>query len=342
MRKPAKSLLLAILLTFVCDAWAQQTAPGNPGQAQTQGQQQRPSEPSTTMKVDVNLVNVFVTVTDRNGAPIGGLTKDNFILKEDDREQQIKVFDKESALPLSIALEIDTSLSTRHDLPLEQASAKRFAHEILRPIDGLSVYAFSEVVNQITPGYTADLKRIDESIDHMRLGAATALYDAIFLASRALDHRKGRKVIVLITDGGDTISKVDYKEAVRASIEAEAIVYSIIVVPIESSAGRETGGEHALIQLSEDTGGKYYYATSISQLDEAFHKISDELRTQYLLAYYPLQQTSFSEFRRIEVKVVGVPRAADYRVRHRTRILQREVRILAPNRRREVRERKLL
>lgn len=269
------------------------------------------------MKVDVNLVNVFVTVTDRNGAPIGGLTKDNFILKEDDREQQIKVFDKESALPLSIALEIDTSLSTRHDLPLEQASAKRFAHEILRPIDGLSVYAFSEVVNQITPGYTADLKRIDESIDHMRLGAATALYDAIFLASRALDHRKGRKVIVLITDGGDTISKVDYKEAVRASIEAEAIVYSIIVVPIESSAGRETGGEHALIQLSEDTGGKYYYATSISQLDEAFHKISDELRTQYLLAYYPLQQTSFSEFRRIEVKVVGVPQAADYRVRHR-------------------------
>jgi len=270
------------------------------------------------MKVDVNLVNVFVTVTDRNGAPIGGLTKENFILKEDDHEQQIKVFDKESALPLSIALEIDTSLSTRHDLPLEQASAKRFAHEIIRPIDGLSVYAFSEVVNQITPGYTADLKRIDESIDHMRLGAATALYDAIFLASRALDHRKGRKVIVLITDGGDTISKVDYKEAVRASVEAEAIVYSIIVVPIESSAGRETGGEHALIQLSEDTGGKYYYATSVSQLDEAFHKISDELRTQYLLAYYPSQRTSFSEFRRIEVKVVGVPGAPDYRVRHRT------------------------
>ncbi|MGC2448630.1 MAG: VWA domain-containing protein [Candidatus Sulfotelmatobacter sp.] len=316
MRKPAKSLHLAILVTLVCGAWAQQAAPGNPGQAQTQGQRQ--SEPSTTLKVNVNLVNVFVTVTDRNGAPIGGLTKGNFILREDDREQEIKVFDKESALPLSIALEIDTSLSTRHDLPLEQSSAKRFAHEILRPIDGLSVYAFSEVVNQVTPGYTADLKRIDESIDHMQLGAATALYDAIFLASRALDHRKGRKVIVLITDGGDTISKVDYKEAVRASIEAEAIVYSIIVVPIESSAGRETGGEHALIQLSEDTGGKYYYATSISQLDEAFRKISDELRTQYLLAYYPSQRTSFSEFRRIEVKVVGVPGAADYRVRHRT------------------------
>src|SRR5499427_10404987 len=317
MIKPAKSLLLATFLTLACHLSAQQTSPSGSSASQTQKQNQHPSEPSTTLKVDVNLVNVFVTVTDQHGAPIAGLTKENFILKEDDHEQQIRVFDKESALPLSIALAIDTSLSTRHDLPLEQASAKRFAHEIIRPIDALSVYAFSEVVKEATPGYTSDLKRIDESIDHIRVGAATALYDAIYLASRALDSRKGRKVIVLITDGGDTVSRVDYKEAVRAAEEAEALVYSIIVVPIESSAGRETGGEHALIQLSEDTGGKYYYATSIAELDDAFRKISDELRTQYLLAYYPSQRTSFSEFRRIEVKVSGVPDSAGYRVRHR-------------------------
>jgi Ca-activated chloride channel family protein len=124
-------------------------------------------------------------------------------------------------------------------------------------------------------------------------------------------------VIVLITDGGDTFSKVDYTQAVRAAVEAEALVYSVIIVPIENSAGRETGGEHALIQLSEDTGGKYYYATSAAQLDEAFHKISDELRTQYLLAYYPSQHTSFSEFRRIGVQVVGAPDATAYKVRHR-------------------------
>ncbi len=314
MRKPATSLLLALLVS-ACSLWAQQAS--DPQKPQSPPPSERQTEPAATLKVDVNLVNVFVTVTDQHGSPVGGLLKENFLLKEDDREQTIKVFDKESALPLSIALAIDTSLSTRHDLPLEQASAKRFAHEILRPVDGLSVYAFSEIVHEATPGYTADLKRIDESIDHIRVGAATALYDAIFLAYRALDRRKGRKVIVLITDGGDTVSKVDYKEAVRAAEEAEALVYSIIVVPIESSAGRETGGEHALIQLSEDTGGKYYYATSITQLDEAFHKISDELRTQYLLAYYPTQHTSFSEFRRIEVRIVGAPDAAGYRVRHR-------------------------
>jgi Ca-activated chloride channel family protein len=315
MRKPATSRLLAVLLISVCGLWAQQSAPSPNAAPQSPGQRQ--SEPETTLKVDVNLVNVFVTVTDEHGAPVGGLTKENFVLKEDDRDQLIKVFDRESALPLSIALGIDTSLSTRHDLPLEQASAKRFAHEIVRPVDGLSVYSFSEVVHESAAGYTSDLKRIDESIDHIRVGAATALYDAIYLASRELDHRKGRKVLVLITDGGDTISTANYKEAVRAAEEAEAIVYSIIVVPVENSAGRETGGEHALIQLSEDTGGKYYYATSTTQLDEAFRKISDELRTQYLLAYYPSQRTSFSDFRRIEVKVTGVPESAGYRVRHR-------------------------
>jgi Ca-activated chloride channel homolog len=271
--------------------------------------------PATTLKVDVKLVNVYVTVTDEHGAPVAGLKKDNFTVLEDGRPQTISVFDKESAVPLSIALAIDTSLSTRHDLPLELASAKRFAKDIMRPVDALSVFGFSEAVSQSTP-YTPDLKRIDEGIDHIRLGAATALYDAVYLASRSLDRRQGRKVLVLITDGGDTISKVDYPQADRAAEEAEALVYSIIVVPIENSAGRETGGEHALIQLSEDTGGKYYYATSVSQLDDAFHQISDELRTQYLLAYYPSQRVSMSQFRRIQVQV-NTPGGTSYQVRHR-------------------------
>ena len=307
-----KSAIVALVLLVLVAARAQQ----KPSELQPPGNSQQQSEPETTLKVDVKLVNVFVTVTDAHGAPVAGLKKENFSLREDGHEQKIAVFDKESALPLSIALAVDTSLSTRRDLPLEQSSAKRFAHLIMRPVDALAVYGFNEVVNLSMP-FTADLKRIDEGIDHVRLGAATALYDAIYLASRALDRRQGRKVIVLITDGGDTISKVDYKEAARAAEEAEALVYSIIVVPIEASAGRETGGEHALIQLSEDTGGKYYYAKSASQLDDAFRKISDELRTQYLLAYYPSQHTSYSEFRRIQVAVSGPSDAADYRVRHR-------------------------
>ena len=133
------------MLISACALWAQQGPDSQKPQKPSSSERQ--SESTTTLKVNVNLVNVFVTVTDPHGAPVGGLTRENFVLKEDDSEQTIKIFAKESALPLSIALAVDTSLSTRHDLPLEQASAKRFAHEILRPVDALSVYALSETVH---------------------------------------------------------------------------------------------------------------------------------------------------------------------------------------------------
>ncbi len=272
---------------------------------------------TTTIKVDVKLVNVFVTVADDRGAPIGGLTKENFALLEDGKPQTVSVFDKESALPLSIVLDIDTSLSTRKDLPLELSSARRFVHTILRPVDALTLYAVSDYVDQMVP-FTPDLNQIDHAIDRVRLGSATALYDAIYVSAQALDRRQGRKVVVLITDGGDTVSKVDYHGALRAAQEAEAIVYSIIIVPIAASAGRDIGGEHALIQLSADTGGRYFYATSVSQIDDAFRQISDELRTQYLLAYYPSDRLADSDFRRIQVTVSGVPDASSFQVRHRT------------------------
>jgi Ca-activated chloride channel family protein len=106
-------------------------------------------EPSTTLKIDVRLVNVFVTVTDQHGAPVGSLNKENFHLIEDGKEQKISVFDRESALPLSIIMAVDTSLSTKKDLPLELASARHFAHTILRLDRRASVYTFSEIVDEV-------------------------------------------------------------------------------------------------------------------------------------------------------------------------------------------------
>src|SRR6202158_1374706 len=273
-------------------------------------------EPETTLKVDVKLVNVFVTVTDARGAPVTNLQKENFLLKEDGKEQKVAIFSRESALPLSIVLAVDTSLSTRKDLPLELISARKFAHTILRPQDGLALYKFSEEVSELVP-FTSDLKKIDAGIDRVRNGAATALYDAVFLGSQALSRRQGRKVMVAITHGGGTVSPVNDREALRAAQEAEAIVYSIIIVPIEADAGRDTGGEHALIQISRDTGGKYFYATSLPQLDSAFQKISDELRTQYLLAYYPSERYSDSEFRQLRVDLKNAPAGGPYQSRYR-------------------------
>jgi Ca-activated chloride channel family protein len=319
-----KIILALLLAVAVCCAQSPNDVPKPPwvSGAKSSGSQPSAAKPAdtatdTTFKVDVKLVNVFVTVTDERGAPVAGLTKDNFQLLEDDSPQKVSVFDKESELPLSIVLDIDTSLSTRRLLPLELNSARRFAQAILRPVDGLSLYGFNEVVDQVVP-FTSDIKTIDRGIDHLPLGAATALYDAIYLGADALNAREGRKVMVVITDGGDTVSKMDYQEAVRAAQISEAIVYSIIVVPIEASAGRDTGGEHALIQLSEDTGGKYFYATTLPELDQAFKTISDELRTQYLLAYYPTRRVADSDFRRIEVRLAGITGGADYKTRHRT------------------------
>jgi Ca-activated chloride channel family protein len=316
------------------DAAAQSTVPRPPQsqKQQTQGVPHPPEapkqqttdssdQPNTTFKVNVKLVNVFATVTNGGGAPVSALKEEDFQVFEDGKLQKIAVFHRESELPLSIVVAVDTSLSTRGDQKLELESARRFAHAILRPIDGLSLFQFSEIVDQVTP-FTSDVRVIDRAINHIRPGAATALYDALYLGSAALQQRRGRKVMVVITDGGDTVSQTNYRDAVRAAQEAEVILYSIIIVPIESSAGRDIGGEHALIQLSRDTGGKYFYASGLEQLDAAFRQISDELRTQYLIAYYPSTRLSDSDFRRIDIKIdpatKDYPDPAELQVRHRT------------------------
>jgi Ca-activated chloride channel homolog len=310
-------LCVCLFCTWGLHALAQDPQKGDriPPGSQSAGSQSQKDE--STYRVNVRLVNVFTTVTDSRGAPVADLSKDDFQLFEDGIPQTIKVFEKESSIPLSIALAIDTSPSTMRDFKLETTSARRFVHSILRNEDRLSVFEVTENIDQITR-FTSDLKTIERGIDSLKTGPGTSIYDAIFLCSEALLDREGRKVLVLITDGGDTTSKADYNSALRRAQQAEAIVYSIIVVPVEADAGRNLGGEHALIQISKDTGGKYYYAEGQQQLDDAFRKISDELRTQYLLAFYPSRKISDSPFRRIKVELNKKdPEGNPYQVRHR-------------------------
>lgn len=307
-------LYLAVYLSLVLGAsvFAQDRQKGDQIPPGSQSQKEEP-----TFRVNVRLVNVFTTVTDAHGAPVANLTRDDFRVLEDGIPQDIRIFEKESAMPLSIALAIDTSASTRRDIALEVSSAKKFVHSILRPVDHLSLFQVSEDVDQLTR-FTSDVKTIEHGIDHLTPGAGTSLYDGIFLCSEALLDREGRKVLVLITDGGDTTSKTDYNNALKRAQQAEAIVYSIIVVPVAADAGRNIGGEHALIQISHDTGGKYYYAEGAEQIDDAFRKISDELRTQYLLAYYPNRRVADAPFRRIDVDLLKKdPDGHAYQVRHR-------------------------
>jgi len=323
MRRSLALFILLSSLSAFCQSDASQQPPaGKPIPNHTvpkppNAGQKSNEQPSTTFKVSVKLVNVYTTVVDQHGAPVGNLTKDDFNLTEDGNAEKIAVFQKESELPLSIVIAIDASGSTKKDLKLEMDSAKRFAKDILRPQDRLSVYSFSETVEEIVP-FTADLRRIDRGISEITAGSATALYDTIYLASKALMKHDGRKVMVLITDGGDTFSTTSYEQAARAATQSETLLYSIIVVPVAQSAGRDTGGEHALIQISQDTGGKHYYATDMGSLDVAFKQVSDELRTQYLIGYYPSRRLASSDFRRIDVQLAPtVPNANLLQVRHR-------------------------
>jgi len=268
-----------------------------------------------TLHMDVRLVNIFVNVSDRNGAIVGGLTRDDFALTEDGRPQSIAVFERQSELPLNLTLAIDTSGSVHKDMADEADAARRFAHALMRAQDQMSLLEFATDVRELTP-FTNKVSLIDRGLANLRPDFATALYDAVVLGSESLGKKEGRKVLVLVSDGGDTAKNSTYPQALEAALRNEVMIYSIIDVPIEASAGRDLGGEHALITLAEETGGKSFYVNN-GGLDKAFSRVSDDLRTQYLLGYYPKNQEPGRAFHRVQVTV---PRAAAqaFNIRHRT------------------------
>ncbi len=277
-----------------------------------------PDSGPTTLSVQVRLVNVFVNVTDTNGAPVPNLTRENFLVTEDGRKQSLAVFEKQSGVPLSLVLAIDTSGSTHKDSSIEQGAARKFVHSLLRPVDQLSLMEFNSEVREDVP-FTNNVRQIDQGLASLGRGPATAFFAAVYLASQSLAACKGRKVLVLISDGGNTVAGTTYGQALEQAERGEVMIYSIIDVPIEADAGRDTGGEHTMITLSQETGGKYFYADS-AHLDEAFRKISDDLRTQYLLAYYPRPLADGEQsgdaggdrFHAIGVALTGLAPAARY------------------------------
>src|SRR5437588_3945635 len=179
-----------------------------PAVAQQQTPPQAQPQPPTVFRSNVNLVNVFCTVLDATGSPVAELEKNNFELFEDGTRQDLAFFSRESELPLSIILAVDTSLSTHKDLPVEMVSARRFVHTILRQQDALSLYQFDKNVRELVH-FSNDIREIDRGLDRVRGGSSTSMYDAIYLAGESLRSRKGRKVLVVITDGGDTTSQTD-------------------------------------------------------------------------------------------------------------------------------------
>jgi Ca-activated chloride channel family protein len=268
-------------------------------------------------KVDVRLVRVLATVKDASGQLIGSLSRDDFQIQDNGVPQQLAVFEHHTEQPLSITVMIDTSASTAIDIKYEVDSVNRFFRALFHegnPDDAASLVAFNWETIQLAD-FTHNLSRLDYALRGIRSEGGTSLYDSIYLASGGLDGRQGRHVIIVVTDGGDTTSYKTFHDALRAAQMSDIVLYPVLVVPITNNAGRNTGGENALATLAQNTGGRVFAPTLGTELDAAFLEIIRDLRTQYLLGYYPKDVPLTKDpFHRIDIKL----KRADLRVSARS------------------------
>jgi Ca-activated chloride channel family protein len=257
-------------------------------------------------RVNVQLVRILATVKNSAGELVGTLNKEDFEILDNGVKQEIAIFERRTAQPLSIALLVDTSLSTAIELRYEVDSVNRFLRALFAEgsaEDAVALYSFNYQVTLLS-SFTSRKERLEQSLKSIKPVGGTSLYDAIYLASKDLEPRQGRRVIVVVTDGGDTTSVKTFHQALEAAQFADAVLYAILVMPITADAGRNVGGEHALVGLATGTGGRVFTPSVGATLDAAFQDILKELRTQYYLAYYPKEvPASKDRFHRLEVKV---------------------------------------
>lgn len=265
------------------------------------------------IRVEVNLVTLLAGVLDKNNRPAAGLQRDAFEIYEEGKLQKIELFEPQTQQPIDLALMMDSSLSQFKEMHFETEAAAHFIQQVVRPGDKAAIFEFSDAITQLT-SFSDDVPRLQSAVRRIAPGDGTSLYDAVVLGAQSLGKGASdrRRVLVLLTDAGETTSRSDFEEARKAALRAEALLYTIVVQPVKSEGGRNTAGEHALVTIAETTGGAIFYPNEISQLDQMFDLINTELRTQYRLGYYPQPRPPQGVYRQIEVRVKG-----DYKLHYR-------------------------
>jgi VWFA-related protein len=263
-------------------------------------------EPRTTIRAEVDLVDIIFTATDKKGQPVRDLKADDFEIFENKQAQKTEYFsdlNTGSEVPLTIALLIDTSGSVKDKLDYEVATASEFFKEVLRPNKDLAlIIQFDSEVN-LVQDFTQNQRDLLKALNSLKAGNSTALYDAVFLAAdEKLKGEIGRKVLIVITDGADTSSKVREKDAIESAQKSDALIYGIGV--------RSGETDFALLKrFADETGGMYFSPHSnFKEIQDAFRKIGEELKGQYSLAYFPGNKKRDGSFRAIEIrcKINGV------------------------------------
>jgi Ca-activated chloride channel homolog len=269
------------------------------------------------LRARTDMVTILASVTDASGRPMPDLTQDAFQLAEEGVPQKIEYFEAQTNRPLDLALMIDASLSTYKDLHFETDAAAHFIQQVMRPGDTMGVFEFSEAVQRLAD-FSPNVSALEAAVRRVSPGAGTSIYDAIVLASGELKRRQEtrRRAIVLVTDGGETTSISKFDDTRRAAVASGALLYTILIRPVKNEGGRNTAGEHALLTITDSVGGNMYILDDMSQIQEMFNRINRELRTQYLLGYYPVPEPPPGSDRHVKVDVAG-----DYIVRYRKEYL---------------------
>jgi Ca-activated chloride channel homolog len=260
----------------------------------------------TTLRSQTDLVTILASVTDQSNRPVPDLTEDAFQVSEEGVPQKLEHFEAETNRPLDLALMVDSSISTWKDLKFETEAAAHFIRQVVRPGDTLGVFEFSESVTRLAD-FSSDVPKLQSAVRGIAPGAGTSIYDAIVLGSGALRYRPAdrRRAIVLVTDGGETTSVSKFDQSRRAGVKSGALLYTVLIRPVKNENGRNTAGEHALITITDSMGGDMFTLDDFGQMQDIFDQIDRELRTQYLLAYYPQPSPPPGSNRHIHVDVTG-------------------------------------
>jgi len=329
MPKPTAFLpIIAMALSWAAPvSVAQQPAAQQTSQNQQQGGQKSDDsqEPTTTLKVNVNVVQLFFNVKDKHGALIPNLTKDDFEIAEDGKPQTIKYFTAESNLPLTIGMMIDSSGSQRNVIDMEKEVGGAFLKQILTDKDEAFVISFDINVD-LLQDFTRDTHRLQAALNKAKVNVdytsggipgmgggpvpqrgnspGTLLYDAVYLSSHdMLSKEVGRKAMILLTDGQDEGSRLKIQDAIEASQKADAIVYVLLCADRGFYGGFGYSGEGDMRKLTEQTGGRVInVGNKFDKLREAFDQIAAELRSQYNIGYTPTNTKQDGSYRKLEIK----------------------------------------
>jgi len=273
-------------------------------------------DPNQAEVINIRRVRLPITVTDKKGQFVSGLTQNDFVILEDKVQQKIDSFTSEenNNLPLYVGVLMDTSPSTAAKLKFEQESAMNFIQTVVRPRRHRWLFATFDHEVTLRQDFTDRLELLDRAVYAVKkTGEQTALWDAIWqFCDQKMRSAQGRRALVIITDGVDTYSRADINDAIDIAQRTETTIFAIstkagllsTVVGVE--AGTVKGkADKDLDRLCEETGGAAFFTGDMLSLERSFSKISKELRSQYLITYKPTNDKYDGSYRRVEVKLTN-------------------------------------